>query len=89
VTEAVCEEIKEEYVVEEGEGYKRDVYLKEHNIKSFFIVPDPKKQKESEVRILGVFFALILGVFNFAESPKFVKICTWKNQYPKVSPKKY
>jgi len=61
VTEAVCEEIKEEYVVEEGEGYKRDVYLKEHNIKSFFIVPDPKKQKESEVRILRVFSHLFWG----------------------------
>eukprot|EP00111_Clytia_hemisphaerica_P021010 TCONS_00061961-protein len=49
VTEAVCEEIKEEYSIEDGEGYKRDVYLKEHNIKSFFIVPSADKQKERQL----------------------------------------
>lgn len=51
VTEAVCEEIKNDFAIEDGEGYKRDVYLKEHNIKSFFIVPDAKKQQEREVII--------------------------------------
>ena len=51
MTEAVCEEIKDEYSIEDGEGYKRDVYLKEHNIKSFFIVPDADKQKERQVSV--------------------------------------
>lgn len=47
MTDAVLEQIKNEYNFEDGRGYSRDAYLKEQNIRSFFILPESKKSTQS------------------------------------------
>ena len=39
ITEAVYNQVKNDYQIEDGNGFERDRYLKDHKIKSYFIVP--------------------------------------------------
>lgn len=49
ITEAVYEEVRNDYVIEDGEGFKRDAYLKDHNIESYFIVTDQISKESVEL----------------------------------------
>ena len=43
ITKAVYEHIKNDFSIEDGECFKRDEYLKEQNVKSYFIVTQQEK----------------------------------------------
>ena len=58
ITQAVYEEIKNDYATEDGCGYNRDAYLKQQNIKSYFIILTPKVPES--VRI-----SLFFSSYNF------------------------
>ena len=73
MTDAVLEQIKNEYNFEDGRGYSRDAYLKEQNIRSFFILPESKKSTQStdskKIKKEVSQIRLVLYACSFTECP--------------------
>lgn len=59
VTKATLEALGGEYEVELGHGETRDLYLREHGIDTFFIIPSASRRKVS------LFIEAVLKVSNY------------------------
>lgn len=47
ITQATLDCLHDDYEVEDGLGADRSAYLREHSVKSYFIVPPPQRHKVS------------------------------------------